>query len=61
VNALAAGIVAKGFLRRCGQRWPACYNEGWAGAKPGRGDGFLADVRRTEKTLRRAEWASGQK
>ena len=54
VNALAAGIVAKGFLRRCSARWPACYNEGWAGARKGRGDGFLRGVRKAERKLRAA-------
>lgn len=52
VNGLAAGGVAKAFLPRCGSRWPACYNEGWAGRKRPNGDGFLRTVRRMERQLR---------
>ena len=52
VNAVAAAKVARGFLGHCGQRWPACYNEGWSGANKGTGDGFLGTVRRMEKQLR---------
>lgn len=52
VNAIAAGVVGKRFKRRCHARWPACYNEGWAGQHEGNGDGFLATVRRMERQLR---------
>lgn len=54
VNGLAAGVVAKGFLRRCGARWPACYNEGWGGRRAPVGDEFLGPVRRMERQLRAA-------
>jgi hypothetical protein len=54
VNGLAAGVVARKFYPRCGARWPACYNEGWAGAKAPRGDSFLSTVKRMERQLRAA-------
>lgn len=60
VNAVAAAKVAKGFEKRCKDRWPACYNDGWAGRYEGTGDAFLATVRRMERQLRAAARHNGR-
>lgn len=53
VNAVAAGMLARSFERRCGRRWPACYNEGWAGARSPVGDGFQRKFERARRRMRR--------
>ena len=53
VNAAAAGLLAKAFRQRCGNRWPACYNEGWAGAEAPTGDGFLDKFNSARRALNR--------
>lgn len=52
INGLCAGVVARKFWPRCKARWPACYNDGWSGAKTD--TDFLRTVRRMERQLRAA-------
>lgn len=55
VNAVAAGIMAKRFQARCGQRWAACYRIGWSGRSAGNaaGDSYLREYQTAERRLRK--------